>query len=114
MEASRRQIDLSDWRPCRLSRDQVERADLIVLMDYENFRALRRDFPEALERTVMLGLFRGRWQLEIPDPYGRSRLTYSRVAGTIENSIDALAAWFVAHHRRTGFIPVCSRAGAER
>ena len=47
-------VDLSAHRAQRVSQQQVDEADLILLMDAKNLRALQSEFPHATDRTLIL------------------------------------------------------------
>ena len=72
-------VDLSSHRSKTLSRDLLEWADLILLMDYRNWRDLGRFAPESLEKALWLGAWSGNGSGEIPDPYGRDRESMRRI-----------------------------------
>lgn len=62
-------VDLSAHRARRVKPSQVEAADLVLLMDAPNLRRFRTEFPRAIEKTFLIGIFAGLPQPEIPDPY---------------------------------------------
>jgi len=85
-------IELSGHRSRRISAADVERADLIVCMDLENLLHLRAQFPQAIERATLLGLFAPAPVLEIADPYGLDGNAALGVLRSIAACIDALRA----------------------
>jgi protein-tyrosine-phosphatase/predicted ATP-grasp superfamily ATP-dependent carboligase len=50
-------IDLAAARSQRVTPELVASADLILVMDLENYRRVAADFPQAISRTTLLGLF---------------------------------------------------------
>jgi protein-tyrosine-phosphatase/peptidoglycan/xylan/chitin deacetylase (PgdA/CDA1 family) len=62
-------VELSGHRSQRLDATMVERADLIVLMDLQNFDSFEVSFPAAVSKVASLGLFSAEPQSEIADPY---------------------------------------------
>ena len=62
-------IDLSAHRAQRVQQQQVDEADLILLMDAKNLRALQSEFPHATHKTFLIGLLSSQQMGEIPDPY---------------------------------------------
>lgn len=66
------QLQMADHTSQRVTEELVCRADLILLMDLENYRALLHSFPNAKSRVMLLGMFLNPPQLEIRDPYGLS------------------------------------------
>jgi protein-tyrosine phosphatase len=111
-----RGIDLSDHRARHLTRTELERADLVVVMAQEHVDAIRVLAPEALPKVARLkdlagrsvmpspGTDRaervrallaatppaGRAGLDVADPYGRSLRSYVTTAEEIERGVDAL------------------------
>jgi protein-tyrosine-phosphatase/predicted ATP-grasp superfamily ATP-dependent carboligase len=86
-------VDLADHRSTRLTPARLEAADLIVLMDSLNYTNLAALFPEALDRTVFLGLFATPAAVEIEDPYGQNETTIRHVFAEIISGVDGLAQW---------------------
>jgi protein-tyrosine-phosphatase/predicted ATP-grasp superfamily ATP-dependent carboligase len=86
-------IDLSHHVSTRITREQVDRADLIVVMDLDNYEMLAREWPDALRRTTMLGLFGSPPVLSISDPYGLPRGDAAQVFETVRAAVDGLAGW---------------------
>jgi protein-tyrosine-phosphatase len=89
-------IDLSGHASARITKEQVDRSDLILVMDLENYRALVQNWPEAAGRTTMLGLFASQPLLSIADPYGASELEASQALDWIVSAIEGLSAWLGA------------------
>jgi len=83
-------IDLTEHASRRLRRADVEAADLIVCMDLDNLRALRTEYPGALARTTLLGLFTDRARLEIADPYARPEAEARELLGQLADAVRAL------------------------
>jgi protein-tyrosine-phosphatase/predicted ATP-grasp superfamily ATP-dependent carboligase len=91
--ASRRNIDLSNWQSRSITKAQIDRADLILLMDRKNFVTLAQRFPDALDRTVMLGLFGQRSSLDITDPNGGKDRAFEKACETIHDCVAGLSGW---------------------
>lgn len=89
-------IDISGSRSCRVTAEQTARADLILVMDTRNYELLAREFPEALTRTTLLGLFGPRRWVNIRNPYGASESETHRVLKQISLAIDGLSVWLNA------------------
>jgi protein-tyrosine-phosphatase/predicted ATP-grasp superfamily ATP-dependent carboligase len=47
----------------------IDEAQLVLIMDMRNYEFLKRDFPDALAKTLFLGMLLPNPQLEIKDPY---------------------------------------------
>jgi protein-tyrosine-phosphatase len=89
-------IDLTPCRSRRLDRAQVEWAQLILLADLDNFERFRGEFPEAMGKTTMLGLFLHPPTLEIEDPYslaaGEARTSALAVKTAVKNVLLQLGS----------------------
>lgn len=92
--AARRGIDLSAHRSRRLVAGDFACFDVIVAMDFGHLDWLRflRPADAGCELRLLLGAHGRRRAREVPDPYGRSRGTYERVARLIELGVRALLA----------------------
>ncbi len=88
--AAEKGIDLSRATSQRVTAAQVEASDLILLMDLDNYRLMAAQFPAALSRTTMLGLFAPEPVVSIPDPYRMPAAETDEVLQTIESAIDGL------------------------
>jgi protein-tyrosine-phosphatase/predicted ATP-grasp superfamily ATP-dependent carboligase len=85
-------VDLLPNRSKRTTREMIEAADLVLVMDLENYRDLQREFPEATGKTTLLGLFAADAQAVIPDPYGAPESEIRNTLALIQASIEGLAA----------------------
>jgi len=92
-------LDLSTWRSLRVSRQMVESADVVFLMDMRNLRAFQEEFPDALGKVLFLGMFLPE-PAEIADPYGQDVERTVVVLRDIQAAIERVAALFST--RRTG------------
>jgi protein-tyrosine phosphatase len=89
--ASRAGCDMTRHASRRVSAEDIRTADLIVCMDAENLEHLQREFPEAMARATLLGLFAAPPCLEIEDPYSLSEERTDGVMSAIRAGIDGLA-----------------------
>ncbi len=87
-------LDLSGHRSNQVTREQLHGADLILAMDLDNVRCLKNDFPEAMFRTTLLGLFAKPASLTITDPYLANGEETRRVSEQIESAIKGVADYF--------------------
>lgn len=87
-------VDLSQHRSTCVTRQQLASADLIVAMDLENIERLKAEFPEALPRTTLLGLFADPEALEIADPYRADAETTHKICEQVRSGIAGLARCF--------------------
>ena len=86
-------IVLDEHRAGRLSEELVNRADLIVVMDFLNEADVVARFPAAAGKVRLLGSFLGEdaRPVEIRDPYSGSQDDVRASFQTIARAIDALA-----------------------
>jgi protein-tyrosine phosphatase len=88
-------VDLSDHVSQRVSKRQIEEADVVFVMDLNNYHSTVRAFPEAADKVFFLGsILEGRDGPVVPDPHGGSDAAfaeaYDAVARAIEELIDEL------------------------
>ena len=67
--AERIGVDIKSHRSRRVDAKLISDAQLVLIMDESNYELLRKDFPQALEKTLFLGMLLPMPQLEIKDPY---------------------------------------------
>ncbi len=83
--------DLSEHRSRRVTRQELLSTDLVIAMDLENVERLKREFPEALSRTTLLGLFAEHSTLEIADPYRADEAATSKICEQVRAGVAGLA-----------------------
>ncbi|KAA3625995.1 MAG: hypothetical protein DWQ09_17280 [Proteobacteria bacterium] len=66
--------DLQGHRSHTVSREDLEWADSIIIMDRHNWHSVARAAPNCTSRVIWLGAFLPSGSPEIVDPYGRSEL----------------------------------------
>lgn len=86
-------IDLSGWRSKRLDRFQVKWAQLIVLADIENLERLKQEFPSAVHKATLLGLFLPIPHPSIQDPYNLDASQARAAARAVLAAVDGLVGW---------------------
>ena len=86
-------LDLGEHLSRRVRETDVKEADLILCMDLQNLESVRREFPEALTRTTLLGLFAAEPLMEIADPYWLSVDEARHVIESIRLSLLGLSRW---------------------
>ena len=84
-------IDVTAWSSRRVSREMVDHADLVVILDLKNFRNFRREFPDDQGKVAFLGLFLNPPQLDITDPYNLADDETLQIVRLVENAIQELA-----------------------
>jgi protein-tyrosine phosphatase len=91
-EGARRGLDLSPHRSRLLTRQMVEEAEMILVMERHQYLHTLALAPGALEKTFMLGGFiPGRGDDEIADPYGGSDEDFRQAMDDIVAAAEALA-----------------------
>lgn len=83
-------ISLEHHRSRQVSADDLEWADLIVIMDRKNWDLLREFGGTALEKAVWIGTFLDSGLAEVPDPYNRSDADVKSIVGRLERAATAL------------------------
>ncbi|MBW2253884.1 MAG: low molecular weight phosphotyrosine protein phosphatase [Deltaproteobacteria bacterium] len=85
-------LDLTRHRSQGVSKDLVEWADYVLVMQFHHATTLRERFPEIGDKLLMLGALGG--TLEIEDPLGgfktRFRRSRDQIRGCVEVFIDRL------------------------
>jgi protein-tyrosine-phosphatase len=84
-------VDVSHSRAQRVTAGQMEAAGLIVCMDLAHLETIAREFPEALHKATLLGLFAADGPAEIRDPYDMSPSATRAVLVQMLRAIDAFA-----------------------
>lgn len=82
-----RGIDISGHRSHSLTREDMEEADLILVMSAGYKEAIELEFPESRGKTYLLSEMVGR-SYDIADPYGGPLLGYRRCADELERLIE--------------------------
>jgi protein-tyrosine phosphatase len=91
--AAERGVDLSACRSRRLDSDQVEWADLILLADTKNLARFRREFPGALPKATLLGLFAPRPRPSIEDPFDQEPDQARATIGHVMTAVEGFVRW---------------------
>jgi protein-tyrosine-phosphatase/predicted ATP-grasp superfamily ATP-dependent carboligase len=91
-EGARMGFDMSECASTPLTRAHIERADLILVMEFKQFEQLTKQFPDSLDRVVPLGLFASEAAIDIADPNHQDAATTKRVMMQIVSSIEGLAS----------------------
>ncbi|HET8888499.1 MAG TPA: ATP-grasp domain-containing protein [Candidatus Angelobacter sp.] len=107
-------VDISGHRSRRATAEVLADADLVIAMDKENLNCLRREFPEVLERTTLLGLFGKLPALAIADPYLADGELTRWICEQVRSSVDGLALWVANCNAVSYASPVPSTAASSR
>lgn len=94
--------DLSVHSSQRVVQGMIDDADVVVVMDRGNYKQLKEQFPEAIKKTVFLGMFAQPSQLEIEDPYDLPLEDGLRIGDTIHEAVKAMALWMQDGARSQG------------
>jgi len=86
-------VDLEHRRSVRIGPAHVAWADLILVMDADNFSRVAADFPDAVMKMTLLGLFAPGQSPVIGDPDPTSEDAMWDVLGQIREAVNGLAAW---------------------
>lgn len=86
--ARQRGVELKDHRSSCLDQELVDTADWIFAMDARNLQDLERKFPEALEKTLLLGAIGDEGGFLIPDPYGKIIGTGGQVYRRMDRELE--------------------------
>ena len=107
-------VDLSGHRSRRVTSEVLANADLVIAMDNENLACLRREFPEAAERTTLLGLFGNPPAVAIADPYLADEELRQQICEQVRSSVEGLALWIANGNRVSYTAAVPSTAASSR
>lgn len=86
------EVNLSPHRSTTVDRETVERADLVLVMDYQNLYNFSRKFPSYSEKAFLLNEVLGNPE-PIGDPYGGTAEQFQATYTQITTAIDELAVW---------------------
>jgi len=81
-----RAIDVSGHRATQLIPDMLLQADLVLVMEKAQQRAVEKMQPAATGRVFRLGHWDG---VDIPDPFRQETRVYREVLGMIDQGIEA-------------------------
>ena len=81
-------LDLLPHRSRVADDELIAGAGVILCMDFQNYRELRRDWPAAADRIFLLGSFDTDGALEIADPWGGAAGDFERCYARIAKSLD--------------------------
>lgn len=85
-------VDLSGHRSRFVTKEMIGNADLIFIMDVNNYVRLRYRFPDATNKAFFLGGTQSTTAPDvfIPDPHGNQSISYSSCFQEIKFAIDSL------------------------
>jgi len=86
-------VDLAYHQSKCVDAKMIDEAQLIVIMDINNYELLKRLFPGALEKTLFLGMLLPGPQLEIRDPYDNPD-SMQEVAFKMNRAVEQMSRLF--------------------
>ena len=85
----------------QMSKQELDWADLVLVMERRHEADLEKLWPEAKLRVELLGKYlAGGWEDDIPDPFGNSPYHYRRAQSQITLAVKSLAKWIVQNRNR--------------
>jgi predicted ATP-grasp superfamily ATP-dependent carboligase/protein-tyrosine-phosphatase len=93
-------VDLSASRSKRMDGAQVEWAQLILLADLDNLDRFEREFPNAVHKATLLGLFSPTPRISIEDPYNLDPDEARLAARDVMTSVEGFVTWSRAERSR--------------
>ncbi|MEW8624379.1 MAG: hypothetical protein AB2551_01335 [Candidatus Thiodiazotropha sp.] len=86
-----RGYDLSAHRSGRILQDDINWADLIVIMDRKNWDLLSSMDQKALSKTIWIGAFSPNLSVEVIDPYNQGSEKTRQVISQLEQCVSDIA-----------------------
>ncbi|NRD23239.1 ATP-grasp domain-containing protein [Winogradskyella litoriviva] len=84
-------VELSGHRSKRITSDLVNEADLLIVMDQRNLEDVKKEFPEAIIKTILLGAIGDNYEnAEIQDPYGQKIGTGGAIYRRLDKELNKL------------------------
>ena len=86
------EIPVENHQSAQLTEKEVERADLILVMEKHHMESIVSQWPESKDKIELLGAYiqSGPFADDIIDPYGRSAYHYRIVQSQISLAVEAL------------------------
>jgi protein-tyrosine phosphatase len=96
-------LDLSAHRSSLVSVQDLEWAQMVVIMDRHNWHALAKASggSDTMSRVLWLGALRATGPVEIGDPYGRSEDVMAQIVEDVVESAERLGRVVLERGRRT-------------
>lgn len=83
-------VDLASHRSRRVRVEDMEWADVVLIMDGHNYRLMHVHHPQALAHSLWLGAITRQTPLLIEDPYGLPQDRQRQIAGQLDTACTAL------------------------
>ncbi len=79
-----RGVDISDHRACQINREMIRKADLILVMEFNQKIAIEKNEPTSRGKVFLLG----EWgKFDVMDPYQQDITVFERSLAQIEKGI---------------------------
>jgi protein-tyrosine phosphatase len=86
-------LDMREHQPRAVVSDDISRADLILMMDVESWHALATTHPDAVHKSVLLGIAGAPRQsapIEIPDPRDGDQTVFRAIISQLQACTESL------------------------
>ena len=87
-------INMSDFRPGIITRELIEKADLIIGMERYHLTKVRKKFKDIKDKLkdkmYTLKQFNGANDFNIPDPYMTGLENYNRILKIVDENVELL------------------------
>lgn len=88
--AAERGISLGDHRSRVVDAGMIAAADIVVVMDLQNWRDVVDNYPESREKTYLVGIFGDSGSVEVEDPFTLEELDARTEFGVLETALEGL------------------------
>ena len=95
-------VDFEPHEARQMSKQDLDRADLILVMEKRHEADLGKLWPEGKPKVQLLGQYvAGGWEDDIPDPFGNSPYHYRLAQSQITLAVKSLARWIVQNRKKS-------------
>ncbi len=98
-------INMSDFRPSIITKELIEKADLIIGMERYHLTKLRKKFKDIKDtlkdKMYTLKQFNGANDFNIPDPYMTGLENYNRILNIVDENIELLIKKIIKINKST-------------
>lgn len=83
-------IDLSQHSARKLTEDDVDKADVILVMGIDHMLRIWKDYPNAIDKTFLFTSLAPEIELEVPDPVSKGPTVFRTAYGLIDKAVDPI------------------------
>ncbi|MFW9898664.1 MAG: hypothetical protein ACFFDO_05330 [Candidatus Thorarchaeota archaeon] len=98
-------INMSDFRPSIITKELIEKADLIIGMERYHLTKLRKKFKDIKDtlkdKMYTLKQFNGANDFNIPDPYMTGLENYNRILKIVDENVELLIKKIIKINKST-------------